>query len=337
MKMPPSWRAFAGTLVHDWPRFLRYIGSDWTRVRNRNERLTLDERGARCEWLYGSELHLANVCPRTSGTLLRRALRDWPIVMRDDAPAVSQTPEVTFLIGHRGLERLPNLMATLRSIAGQEGAAIECVVVEQSARPEIESFLPAWARYVHTTVPAGVGYGRARTFNDGVRVARGAVVIAHDNDVLVPSRYAAEVAARARDGWAFVDLKRFIFYAPERPTRSLFECGQLDPWMTSTVVQNLKGGSVAAAVDAYRAIGGYDEAFVGWGGEDLELWERARAFGRVYEFGYLPFVHLWHLPQPGKLQGNAAPAQQRYHQLSAIPADERIARLRAVNFPAEHS
>ena len=88
-------------------------------------------------------------------------------------------------------------------------------------------------------------------------------------------------------------------------------------------------------MEGYRAIGGYDEGFVGWGGEDLELWERARVHGGVYEFGYLPLVHLWHAPQPGKLQGDAAPAQQRYYELRGVPAEERIARLRATNFPNE--
>jgi hypothetical protein len=55
----------------------------------------------------------------------------------------------------------------------------------------------------------------------------------------------------------------------------------------------------------------------------------------VYEFGYLPAVHLWHGAQPGKLQGNAAPAQQRYYEVREIAAEERIARLRAANFSNE--
>src|SRR5690242_3801698 len=141
--MASSLRTRAGALAYDWPRFLRHIAGDWTRIRNRNERLTFDAHGARCEWVYGSELHLANVYPRTLALLLRRALRDWPIVLRDDAPSASGEPLVSFLIGHRGTERLPNLAATLRSIAGQEGVPIECIVVEQSPAPDIEAALPS--------------------------------------------------------------------------------------------------------------------------------------------------------------------------------------------------
>jgi hypothetical protein len=329
----PSLRTRAGTLVYDWPRFLLHLGEDWTKIRNRNERLTTGARGARCEWLYTSELHLPNVHPWASAALLRRTLRDWPIVLRDSAPAASGPPAVSFLIGHRGTSRLPNLLQTLRSIAGQTGTSFECIVIEQSAAPEIRDALPPWVRYVHTPVAPALDYCRAKTFNDGLRAARGEVLIFHDNDFLVPAAYASEVLARAREGHAFIDVKRFMFYPSEADTRALFASGTLDTRMRSTVVQNLKGGSIAATAAAYRAIGGYDESFVGWGGEDLELWERARAFGRVYEFGYLPLVHLWHAPQPGKLQGNAAPAQQRYFEQRAIAVEERIARLRSENFP----
>jgi GT2 family glycosyltransferase len=264
---------------------------------------------------------------------MRRALRDWPVVMSDEASAVSEVPQVSFLIGHRGTSRLPNLLATLRSIAGQTGVAIECIVVEQSKSPEIAGSLPSWVRYFHT--PYDQDYNRAKTFNDAVRFARGTVVIAHDNDMLVPSRYAAEVLARTREGHAFVDLKRFIFYLSEADSQSIFEKRNLNLKAPSIVVQNLKGGSIAATIDSYLRIGGFDETFVGWGGEDLEFWERARTSGSVYEFGYLPIVHLWHAAQPGKLQGHEAPAQRRYFELREVPPATRIAQLRSRNFPED--
>jgi hypothetical protein len=317
-----SLRHRVGALVYDWPRFLRHIGGDWTRIHNRNDAIVTDGRGVRCDWLYSSDLHIARVYPSAGRMLMRRALREWPIVEADGPPSVSGTPEVSFLIGHRGTERLPNLLATLRSIAGQSGVAVECIVVEQSASPEVQSKLPSWVRYIHTPVDAALDYCRAATFNAAVRAARGAVLVIHDNDILVPARYAAEVAARVREGHRFIDPKRFIFYLDGR--------GRV-----VNVVENLKGGSIAVTKDAYLAVGGFDEGFVGWGGEDLEFWERAREHGGVYEFGWLPLVHLWHAPQRGKVDQTAAPAQQRYFALRDIPAAERIARLRSTNFPNE--
>lgn len=316
-----SFRHRAGALLYDWPRLVRWAGSDWTRMRNRADVISHDGRGVRCEWKFGSELHIANVYRSAGALLMKRALRQWPLRMAD-APETYADPEVSFLIGHRGLERLPNLLATLRSIAGQRDVNVECIVVEQSQMPEIETALPKWVRYIHTPVAPEFDYCRSATFNAAVRAARGSVLIAHDNDLLVPEQYAAEIVARVREGASFVDAKRFIFY--------LDAAGRV-----ASVVQNLKGGSIAATRDAYIAIGGFDEEFVGWGGEDLEFWERARTHGAVYEYGWLPLVHLWHAPQKGKHEQASAPAQQRYRSLENVDAVERIARLRSLNFSNE--
>jgi hypothetical protein len=324
-----SLRHRLGALAHDWPRFLRHgVAGDVNLMRNRAEPIVSDGRGVRCDWLYTSELHLANVYPGTSRTLLRRSLHAWPITLRDAPARNADTPQVSFLIGHRGLPRLPNLLQTLRSIAGQADVPIECIVIEQSPTREIEAALPDWVRYLHTPVAANFDYCRAATFNEAVRIARGEVIVAHDNDMLVPERYAAELLARAAEGWQFIDLKRFIFYLTEVDTRAIFDGAPLRDDHASVVVQNLKGGSIAATKEAYLAIGGFDEGFVGWGGEDLEFWERARAFGRVYEFGYLPIVHLWHRAQAGKVDRDGAPALRRYEELRAVPPEERIRRLR---------
>jgi hypothetical protein len=306
-----SLRHVAGALVYDLPRYLR---SDWRDMRNRDERVATDGRGVRCEWEFTSELHIANVFPSLGARLMKRAFAEWPIAFRD-APDATDAPDVSFVIGHRGMARLPQLLATLRAIAGQTGAKIECIVVEQSVEREIESRVPSWVRYIHTPVRAGYDYNRAWTLNAGVAIARGRVVILHDNDIIVPARYAAEALSRVDDGFDFLDLKRFTFY--------LDEAGRLQ-----SVIQNLQGATIAASRDAYLAIGGFDEEFVGWGGEDNEFWERAQSRGRTYQFGYLPFLHQWHAPQPGKLQGASAPALQRYHELRKIAPEERIRRLR---------
>jgi hypothetical protein len=321
-----SLRRRVGALIYDWPR---YLTQPWVRMHNRGERITTNGRGVRCEWRFTSELHIANVFPSAGARLMRRAFADWPIESRDE-PATTDAPDVTFVVGHRGLARLPHLLATLRSIAGQRDATVECIVVEQSAAPEIESALPQWVRYVHTPIPSlHYEYNRAWTLNVGARLARAEMLVLHDNDMLCPARYAAEVVARHREGLDFLELKRFTFYLPESATQEVFETGRVRTDIATTIVQNAQGASIAAARDAYVDIGGFDEAFVGWGGEDNEFWERARARGRVDEYGYLPFIHLWHAPQPGKIAAAAAPAVRRYYDLAAIAPEERITRLKA--------
>jgi hypothetical protein len=190
--------------------------------------------------------------------------------------------------------------------------------------------LPQWVRYLHTPIALDdEPYNRSQTLNAGAAIARSPLLVLHDNDMLCPAGYAAEALERKREGWDFLELKRFTFYLSEADTRDVFETGVVRTDVPSTIVQNLHGASIAVARDAYLDVGGFDESFVGWGGEDNEFWERATSRGRVYAFGFLPFIHLWHAPQPGKLAGAEAPAPRRYLELTRIPAAERIVRLKA--------
>jgi GT2 family glycosyltransferase len=150
--------------------------------------------------------------------------------------------------------------------------------------------------------------------------------------MLVPQDYAAELWRRFGEGYEAINLKRFIFYLDEEQTRRYFESGALDPRASSeAVVQNLEaGGSVAVGRDAFFALGGFDESFVGWGGEDNEFWERALT-RKAWPFGCLPIVHLWHAAQPRK-QDPANPNLLRYTERSAVPPLRRIEELRAREF-----
>ncbi|HVT45428.1 MAG TPA: galactosyltransferase-related protein [Thermoanaerobaculia bacterium] len=333
-------RARLGAIFYDVPPFLWHLlrpGTErtrerpWVRIRNRHDRLLAEDGvpGVRCDWQWTSDLHVCKVFPAAGLALMRRAFRDWPIRL-SDAPVVVGDPEVTFVLGHRGLERLPHLLMTLRSLAGQEGVAIEAIVVEQSAAPEIREAIPSWVRYIHTPIASpSVPYMRSWSLNVGARHARGRILVLHDNDMVMPRDYAREVVSRAGEGAEILDLKRFTFYLSAGHSQRILDAGRIvldEP--PEAVVQNLQGASIVATREAYEAIGGYDESFVGWGGEDNEMWERA-ATRRLSAHGYLPMLHLWHAPQREKAEGRAAEGLARQRSLSEIPVAERIERLRA--------
>ena len=324
-----------GAIGFDLPRFEWFLYRNWIRICNRTELLEVapDGRGVRCNWKWTSELHIAKVFAAMGRRLLKRALRDRPILLADTPADAGNQTQVSFVIGHRGLTRLPHLLATLRSIAAQKSVACECIVVEQSAIPEIQSSLPSWVRYVHTPLPqSDMPYCRSWTLNAGARLARGALLVFHDNDMLVPECYAAELWRRFKEGYEVINAKRFVFYLEETETKRFFETAALPPDASSeAVVQNLEaGGSVAMAKDAFFAIGGYDESFVGWGGEDNEFWERAHT-KRVWSYGYLPIVHLWHAAQPRKTDPDN-PTLRHYAKLSGMAIEDRIAALNQRNF-----
>jgi GT2 family glycosyltransferase len=186
---------------------------------------------------------------------------------------------------------------------------------------------------VHTPLPdPQLAYCRSWAFNVGARHARGEVLVFHDNDMLVPADYAAQVLAVLGRGFEVANLKRFVFYLSEAHSRSVFDgSAGLAHHAPETIVQNLEGGgSFAITRGACEAIGGFDEAFVGWGGEDVEFWERASS-RRMWPYAFLPIVHLWHAPQPGKLNAQSEPLAL-YYARAKIPVEQRIADLLA--FPS---
>ena len=336
--MTSATRQLLGVVFRDLSLYLPALmraGGAHLAIRNRAERLepAPDGSGYRCDWKWTSELHAPKVIRSLGSRLMRHALAQHPI-LRTDAPSSTQarpaTPQVSFLIGHRGAARLPHLLKTLETIAAQRGAAVECVVVEQDQHSQLAPYLPPWVRLVHTPPPtAEMPYCRSWSFNVAVKHARGNVLVLHDNDMLVPADYAAEILRRIEQGYEVVNLKRFIFYLSAAHTKGVFEksIGLLDS-PPETIVQNLEaGGSVAITRESYEQIGGMDESFVGWGGEDNEFWERAQT-RRVWPWGSLPLVHLFHPAQPGKHDA-AYDTAVRYRAMAPIDPRVRIATLRS--------
>ncbi len=332
-------RQAVGALLLDVPGFVWRLRAPrlasrrplpWVKIRNRREVLDTgpDGRGVRPDWRWTSELHAARLFPPLGSLLMRRAALDWPFTLVGGGGQV-KGPAVTFVMGHRGRDRLDRLLVVLASIRGQEGVTADCVVVEQDSVAHARTALPAWVTYLHSPPPhEDMPYGRSWAFNVGAKAARASILVFHDADILVPQAYAAEIVGRVAEGFEVVNLKRFIFYLSEGGSvRTAGTMALALSEVPTAVVQNAQGGSIAVTPSALDAIGGFDETFIGWGGEDNEFWERCQT-RRVYPWGYLPFVHLWHPPQPAKAMGAAAPTHARYLALSAPPVEERIRTLR---------
>lgn len=328
-----------GVIIYDWLRYEKGLHSSagvdgfhypWVEICNRNESLESAPKGpgVLCLWKWTSDLHAPKVFSSLGLRLMKRAFQDWPIELRD-SPAFGKTDiRISFIIGHRGKERLRHLLATLKSIAAQRNVSFECIVVEQSLAREIGSLLPSWVRYIHTPLPyPDMPYCRSWAFNVGARAAKGNVLVLHDNDMLVPQDYALEIMKRHADGFEVMNLKRFIFYLSTFYSERIFSSNAITfDEAPETIVQNLEaGGSVAISKKAYFEVGGFDESFVGWGGEDNEFWERAQT-RTVWPFAYLPLLHLWHTPQQAKIEQNKTTAAL-LEERSRIPVKTRIEEL----------
>lgn len=326
-------RSLLGVLLKDVPRYVPALlgaGERYLALRNRNEVLQAapDGSGYRCEWQWTSDLHAPKVVPGLGARLMGLALRAHPVCFSDAPPEYNGLPEVSFIIGHRGDSRLPHLLKTLESIAGQQNTSVECIVVDQDVETRVRGLLPGWVRHVHTPPPSpDMPYCRSWAFNVGARSARGDLLVLHDNDLLISADYAARSLDRVQAGFDVVNLKRFGFYLSESHTREIFTGrSAITDHPPESIMQNLLGGgSIAITREAYLRIGSMDEGFVGWGGEDNEFWERAQTL-TVWPYGCLPYVHLWHPAQARKYQSEN-PTLARYRELSEIDAAKRIEAL----------
>jgi hypothetical protein len=331
---PTKLQSLIRVLVKDFWRYQSALLSkdnSYLSICNRYEQLKTDpdREGFLCNWLWTSDLHAPKILPLLGKQLFKKALENHPICESNNTLEKTDFPQVSFIIGHRGEARLPHLLKTLNSIAGQTDIKIECIVVEQDNNPLLPEYLPTWIEYIHTPPPIlDMPYSRAWAFNVGAKRAKSDVLIFHDNDFLISKDYAKEILRRIKQGYKVVNLKRFLFYLSQAGIDQFFSdrISLIDSPLEN-IVQNLEaGGSIAIERDKYWDIGGFDESFIGWGGEDNEFWERARTL-KVWNYGYLPMVHLWHPSQPGKeLQETSAISL--YKQLSQIPVDIRIANLK---------
>jgi len=309
---------------------LRSPTPEYLSLANRMERLERapDGTGFFCRWPYTSRLHAPRLQPHLGQRLLRRCLEHAQISSAPTRPVSPSPPEISVLIGHRGRERLPLLLATLASLAAQHDVHLECLVIEQAAVSEIANDLPDWVRHVLAPLPeASAPYNRSQTFNVGARNALASTLLLHDNDMLVPAGYCRRILERRERGYEVINPKRYIFYLTESHSKNVQSgLARYDEFPPDYIVQNLEaGGSMAISSTGFEAIGGMDEGFVGWGGEDNEFWDRCLTLP-TWIWGYEPIVHLWHRSQPLK-DDLDNPNIARCREIMKCSPRERIAAL----------
>lgn len=333
-------RELAGVLVKDlWRYAFRICGpqrshhrnAPWIWLRNRNERLSANPSGpgVLCNWLWGTELHACKALPILGRTLMNRAFSRWPIRFAP-SPQSRSGPKVSFLFAHMGMDRLPQLRQVLRSVYAQRGIQVECIVADLSVN-SLEAELPIGAKYLpikFSHLPAG--WYKAWAYNIAARHATGDILVFQDGDVCAPMDYGAELArVILQEGYEAASIQRFLFYLDEPSTHAIYWKGVVPKNLTPTcVLQNWKGGTIALAREAFLSMGGFDEGFVNWGGEDDEFFDRC-SIKRHTRFGYLPFVHLYHPPQSDRRAPDNININKILPARLAISPECRVAELRS--------
>lgn len=334
----PSLRQRLGCWCHErWrtelvvrvPWLARGLGLSWLDLCNRAERLRAEPGsiGRVCGWQDSSRLTVARIFPQVGLRLLRRVLREWPVRLAGEADVVaSEHPQVTIVIPIGGTERMQQFDLALASARAQTGVATEILVVEQSPEPTLEGRLPPDVRYRHDRVDAGsAGFNKSRALNLGARCARGESLLLMDADFLLPERFACE-CHQALVTFEGVRPMRLLFYLDAPSLPAIHRSRRLEAAVgVDDIVEN-NPTPIAVRKATYWAIGGHDEDYAGWGGEDTEFLDRLRT-RRISEAGWLPLVHVWHAAAPKKASGDR---NHRLHEAKMRTSSAtRIQELRA--------
>ncbi len=198
-------------------------------------------------------------------------------------------------------ERHANLLAVLSWLA--QTPAYEVIVVEQDTLPRLTGELPhPRCRVVFAYNPGP--FNKAWGLNIGARCAESNVLVFNDADVIADGMLTSSVAL-CRNSYNFVKPYRFLVdLAPDETAQVRAGRRDLIPGRKADGLPNraaisevivLCGGLFLIRKNAFVHLGGWDERFRGWGGEDDALTckvQRARL--STVELDERPALHLWH-------------------------------------------
>ncbi|HEX4300264.1 MAG TPA: glycosyltransferase family A protein [Gammaproteobacteria bacterium] len=176
-----------------------------------------------------------------------------------------QTLKVSLVIPSYNREEL--LVGTLRAAFAQDYPDLEILVIDQTKNhlPETQAFLDANKSRFTRVTPEFASVTKAR--NEGLRRARGEIIVFTDDDVsFEPGFIAAHVAAHA-DGTHVVQ-GRVTEHGSKHPSQPTWLTGSLrfkggDNYDRDGVTNNITGCNFSIRRDVIERIGLFDENFRG--------------------------------------------------------------------------
>lgn len=174
----------------------------------------------------------------------------------------------TYIIGYRHkIERLGNLKKVIEWLSGFKG--IEIIIVEQDKTQKLPAFSLKGFKYIFTK--SDLPYNRSWAFNVGLKHATTQVIGFGDSDLVMDPQKFIESIKLLEQYECVSPYSSVIDLEPQESNLPLQSLSQITrPGRGETDVQkiNLTGGIILYRKESIQRIGGWDEQFLGWGGED---------------------------------------------------------------------
>lgn len=212
----------------------------------------------------------------------------------------------TFIIAykHRN-DRIHNLRRVLDWVTGFGG--VEIIIVEQDKSPKLPSFTFKGIKYIFTK--SEMPFNKAWAFNVGLQHSTTQTIVFGDCDLIMDPHKMIE-ALKQLDNYECVSpYSRVIDLNSNEVNMNLEQMSKINrPGRGETDIQKicLAGGIIMYRKNAIVKIGGFDQGFIGWGGEDDFQSHKSKIFLTWYEQSGTCY-HLWHergAPDPTPYQRN---------------------------------
>lgn len=196
--------------------------------------------------------------------------------------------------------RFENLMALLDCLSEQTFREFEIIVVEQEVtRNYWRDLLSEYPVQYHTIV--GAPFNLSWNRNCGARLAQYDRVLFLDGDIVFNTVYLEKIAqctSRYVVAWStLLKLSKFgkVKYLEQRVIDVKWIEKDLRRTITYSANTGSYGGSVLIDKDFFfNSLGGYCENYTNWGGEDYDLYIRARVYNEPTDTIESTIIHLPH-------------------------------------------
>lgn len=195
-------------------------------------------------------------------------------------------PEVSIIIPtHNRRDLLEKKLGALFASRVHGGVPFEVIVVLDACTDDTEEFLTNFA--AHAPYPirwiATPGRHAAYARNRGAEIANGEILLFSDDDA-IPLENWLRANYDAHDKPRIVAVSRLVL--PNHLTHGATLSGVQGWWVTS-------GASTSIPRNLFEEVGGYDETFSSYGGEDPELGWRLAEAGATHIFLGNTAVEHW--------------------------------------------
>jgi len=203
---------------------------------------------------------------------------------------------------------------------------IEIIIVEEDAISNY-SYLKDIDNIKYEFIKSSTLFNKSKCFNKGVSISNYDYISGLDCDMITPLNYFGNGVRCLLEGYDAAFIADDILYNDKFENNKLFFTWNNKRWKDNNNWQ-FHGGSFFITKEAYNSIGGFYEAFEGYGSEDSEFYKRVHDKLKVSPNFGLPLLHMKHDNPYAK---NWRKNEMLYLTSRNIPVDKRINNVKQKN------